>query len=159
MKDYSNSISLWLFINAFMVLIMVIIGGLTRLTDSGLSMTDWNFFSGIIPPITENDWILIFNEYKKYPEYKLINFGMNLSEFKVIFFWEYLHRIWGRLIGLTFLIPFIYFTMMKMITKKLFVIFSLYNSETLILKTSSVKLIFFSNKILFFAIIKNLAFC
>ena len=69
-----------------MVLIMVIIGGLTRLTDSGLSMTDWNFFSGIIPPITENDWILLFNEYKKYPEYKLINFDMNISEFKVIFF-------------------------------------------------------------------------
>lgn len=125
MRDYSNSISLWLFINAFMVLIMVIIGGLTRLTDSGLSMTDWNFFSGIIPPITENDWILLFNEYKKYPEYKLINFGMNISEFKVIFFWEYLHRIWGRLIGLTFLIPFIYFTLKKMITKKLFVILCL----------------------------------
>ena len=125
MKDYSNSISLWLFINAFMIFIMVVIGGLTRLTDSGLSMTDWNFFSGIIPPTTENDWILLFNEYKKYPEYKLINFEMNISEFKVIFFWEYLHRIWGRLIGLTFLIPFIYFTLKKMITKRLFVILCL----------------------------------
>ena len=125
MRDSSNSVSLWLFINAFMVLLMVVIGGLTRLTDSGLSMTDWNFFSGIIPPITENDWVLLFNEYKKYPEYKLINFGMNISEFKVIFFWEYLHRIWGRLIGLTFLIPFIYFALKKMITKKLFVILCL----------------------------------
>ena len=118
----TKPISLWLFANALMIFIMVIIGGLTRLTDSGLSMTDWNFFSGIIPPSSEQDWNLLFDEYKKFPEYKIINFDMNISEFKIIFFWEYIHRVWGRLIGLTFVIPFIYFLCKKRITKKLLII-------------------------------------
>ena len=117
----SKPISLWLLINALMVFIMVIIGGLTRLTDSGLSMTDWNFFSGIIPPINEQDWNLLFDEYKKFPEYKIINFDMSISEFKIIFFWEYIHRVWGRLIGLTFVIPFVYFLYKKRISKKLLI--------------------------------------
>ncbi len=97
----------WLFLNIFMVILMVIIGGVTRLTDSGLSMTEWNLISGIIPPLTQEDWNIKFELYKQSPEFLLKNFDMSLSEFKKIFFWEYFHRIWGRLIGITFLIPFL----------------------------------------------------
>ncbi len=97
----------WLALNLFMVVTMIIIGGITRLTDSGLSMTTWNFFKGVIPPLNNEDWVNLFNLYKEFPEYKLKNSGMVLSEFKKIFFWEYIHRIWGRLIGLTFFIPLI----------------------------------------------------
>ena len=72
----------WLSLNLFMVTVMVIIGGITRITDSGLSMTTWNFFKGIVPPLNNEDWINLFNLYKEYPEYKLKNLGMSLSEFK-----------------------------------------------------------------------------
>ena len=109
----------WLFTCAFSIIIMVVIGGITRLTDSGLSMTDWNFFSGVIPPTNNDDWNSLFQNYKLYPEYKFINFDMTLDEFKKIFFWEYLHRVWGRIIGLIFFIPFIYFLIKKTISKKL----------------------------------------
>ena len=105
--------SIWIFFNAFMVFMMVAIGGITRLTDSGLSMTDWNFFSGMIPPVSDEDWVVLFEEYKRYPEFNLINYDMTMSEFKKIFFWEYFHRIWGRLIGLIFFIPLIYFWITK----------------------------------------------
>ncbi len=98
----------WLTLNLFMIITMVIIGGLTRLTDSGLSMTNWSLLLGIIPPLNELDWISLFDLYKQYPEFKIKNSTMTLIEFKKIFFWEYLHRIWGRLIGLTFFIPLIY---------------------------------------------------
>ena len=114
-----KQISYWLFTCAFSILVMVIIGGITRLTDSGLSMTDWNFFSGIIPPTNNHDWNALFQNYKLYPEYKFINFDMTIDEFKKIFFWEYLHRIWGRIIGLIFFIPFIYFLIKKSIDKQL----------------------------------------
>lgn len=109
----------WLFTCAFSILVMVVIGGITRLTDSGLSMTDWNFFSGIIPPTNNHDWNTLFQNYKLYPEYKFINFGMTIDEFKKIFFWEYLHRIWGRIIGLIFFIPFIYFLIKKSMDKQM----------------------------------------
>ena len=98
----------WLLLNLFMVTVMVVIGGITRITDSGLSMTTWNFLKGIVPPLNNEDWINLFNLYKEYPEYKLKNLGMSLYEFKKIFFWEYIHRIWGRLIGLTFFLPLIF---------------------------------------------------
>ena len=95
----------WLLVNIFMVFSMIFIGGITRLTDSGLSMIDWNLIKGIIPPLNESQWIEKFNDYKMYPEFKIYNSNMEINEFKKIFFWEYLHRVWGRLIGLTFLIP------------------------------------------------------
>ncbi len=98
----------WLAVNIFMVFSMIVIGGITRLTDSGLSMTDWKLISGIIPPLNHNDWQIVFENYKGFPEYKIKNSEMSLTEFKKIFFWEYLHRIWGRLIGLTFFIPLIF---------------------------------------------------
>ena len=96
---------------------MVAIGGITRLTDSGLSMTDWRLIMGVIPPLNESDWVEHFNQYKKTPEFILKNFDMTLSQFKKIFFWEYLHRIWGRLIGLVFFVPLAYFWLTKKLTR------------------------------------------
>tara|TARA_B100000902_G_scaffold4504_1_gene5717 strand:- start:2375 stop:3316 length:942 start_codon:yes stop_codon:yes gene_type:complete len=89
---------------------MIVVGGLTRLTDSGLSITKWQLFSGILPPLNQNDWILYFNLYKEIPEFKLQNYNMNIQEFKIIFWWEWAHRLLGRLIGIGFLIPLIYFS-------------------------------------------------
>ena len=109
----SNSKVFWLGINIFMVAMMVIIGGITRITNSGLSMTEWNLIGGIVPPLNFNDWTVLFNKYKQTPEFIFKNSDMNLSEFKFIFFWEYFHRIWGRLIGLTFFVPLIYFWIKK----------------------------------------------
>ena len=119
-----HQMSIWIFFNALMVFIMVAIGGITRLTDSGLSMTDWNFFSGMIPPINENDWLILFEEYQLYPEFKLINYDMSIAEFKKIFFWEYIHRMWGRLIGFTFVFPLLFFVFRGFVTKKLGIIFT-----------------------------------
>lgn len=108
----------WMFLNIFMVFSMIFIGGITRLTDSGLSMIDWNLIKGIVPPLNETQWIEKFNDYKMYQEFKIYNPSMDINEFKKIYFWEYIHRIWGRLIGLTFLIPLIYFYFTKKITNK-----------------------------------------
>ena len=84
---YDNLINLWLISLIFLVALMIVVGGLTRLTDSGLSITQWQLFSGIIPPLSEKDWVYYFNLYKKIPEFKLQNFSMTLQEFKVIFWW------------------------------------------------------------------------
>ena len=89
---------------------MIVIGGLTRLTDSGLSITKWQLFSGILPPLNSSDWNNYFNLYKKIPEYKIQNFTMSLNEFKIIFWWEWIHRFLGRLIGISYLIPLLFFT-------------------------------------------------
>ncbi len=107
----------WLKGTLILVFSIIIIGGLTRLTNSGLSITEWELFSGIFPPLNETSWIDYFNQYKKIPQYKLLNFDMSLNEFKVIFYWEYVHRIFARLIGLFFLIPLIYFYFSKKIKK------------------------------------------
>tara|TARA_B100000902_G_scaffold288123_1_gene274294 strand:+ start:12 stop:953 length:942 start_codon:yes stop_codon:yes gene_type:complete len=90
---------------------MIIVGGLTRLTDSGLSITKWQLFSGFLPPLNQNDWLMYFDLYKKIPEFKLQNFDMTLQEFKIIFWWEWAHRFLGRIIGIGFLLPLIYFSM------------------------------------------------
>ncbi len=90
--------------------IIIVIGGLTRLTDSGLSITEWQLFSGLLPPLSDSDWNNYFNLYKKIPEYSQQNYSMTLYEFKVIFWWEWVHRFIGRLIGIFFLLPLIYFT-------------------------------------------------
>ena len=100
----------WLFVMCLIVSIMIIVGGLTRLTDSGLSITQWQLFSGFIPPLNDLQWNQYFDLYKKIPEYKLQNFAMSLDEFKVIFWWEFIHRLLGRLIGISFLIPLIFFS-------------------------------------------------
>ena len=101
----SNQLSIWLISMFWIVSFMIIVGGLTRLTDSGLSITEWELFSGFFPPLNQNDWIVYFNLYKQIPEFKLQNYNMTLNEFKVIFWWEWAHRFLGRLIGLGYLIP------------------------------------------------------
>ena len=106
----NNQLSIWLITMFWIVSIMIVVGGLTRLTDSGLSITEWQLFSGVFPPLNQNDWVLYFNLYKEIPEFKLQNFNMSMQEFKIIFWWEWAHRFLGRLIGIGFLIPLIYFS-------------------------------------------------
>ncbi len=109
-KNINNQLSIWLITMFFIISVMIIVGGLTRLTDSGLSITKWQLFSGLIPPLNQEDWIMYFNLYKQIPEFKLQNFNMSISEFKIIFWWEWAHRFLGRLIGICFLLPLIYFS-------------------------------------------------
>ena len=126
-KKLKKYLTNWLLGMCLIISIMIIVGGLTRLTDSGLSITQWQLFSGIIPPLNENQWNNYFNLYKEIPEYKLQNFSMTLDEFKIIFWWEFIHRFLGRLIGISFLIPLIYFSFKLdfKITKNFFIIFFL----------------------------------
>ena len=112
-KSKNFQISLWLVSLMSIILLMIIVGGLTRLTESGLSMVDWRLFMGTIPPLSHGDWLKVFEDYKQYPEYQIKNINMTLSEFKYIFWWEYGHRVLGRLIGIIFIIPFIYFALKK----------------------------------------------
>jgi len=98
---------------------MIIVGGLTRLTDSGLSITQWELFSGMLPPISDSQWIKYFDMYKQIPEYKLQNYMMTLDEFKIIFWWEFIHRFLGRLTGIFFLIPLIYISIKLGLKKSL----------------------------------------
>ena len=115
----NNQISIWLVTMFWIISIMIIVGGLTRLTDSGLSITEWELFSGFFPPFNQDDWNLYFDLYKEIPEFKLKNYDITLSEFKVIFWWEWAHRFLGRLIGLGFLVPLIYFSFKVSISKLL----------------------------------------
>ena len=117
MKNKDIYISRWLLLITLLVALMIFVGGLTRLTDSGLSITKWDLISGILPPLSLNDWEKSFFLYKQIPEYKLINFSMTLEEFKKIYWWEYIHRLLGRFIGLFYLIPLLYFTFKKVIKK------------------------------------------
>tara|TARA_E500000178_G_scaffold295642_1_gene301537 strand:+ start:3533 stop:4555 length:1023 start_codon:yes stop_codon:yes gene_type:complete len=107
----------WLAICLISVFLIILVGGLTRLTNSGLSITEWELFRGIMPPLNENTWNEYFELYKEIPQFKLINFNMNLTEFKIIFYWEYFHRILGRFIGIFFLIPLLYFHFTKKIKR------------------------------------------
>ena len=106
--QYSKYIRLWLIFMIILIVSIVGVGGLTRLTDSGLSITAWELFSGILPPFTLEKWNFYFNEYKQIPEFKILNFDMTLDEFKVIFYWEWGHRILARFIGLFSIIPLIF---------------------------------------------------
>ncbi len=106
-------ISIWLASMFWIIAIMIVVGGLTRLTDSGLSITEWELFSGFLPPLNNADWINYFDLYKKIPEFKEQNYLMTLEEFKVIFWWEWAHRFLGRLIGILFIAPLIYFTFIE----------------------------------------------
>ncbi len=108
MDPFKRFVEIWLYSMFILVFLIVAVGGLTRLTDSGLSITEWELFKGILPPLTDAKWLFYFDEYKKIPEYIEINYNMTLSEFKVIYYWEYGHRILARLIGLFSIIPMIY---------------------------------------------------
>lgn len=105
----SRSIALWLLVCCAMVFVMVVLGGLTRLTHSGLSIVEWQPLIGTLPPLSEVQWQELFAKYQQTPEYLKVNFGMPLEEFKSIFWLEYFHRLWGRLIGIVFLLPFLGF--------------------------------------------------
>ena len=117
-KQLKIYLSYWLALMFWLISLMIIVGGLTRLTDSGLSITTWELFSGLVPPLNNSDWINYFNLYKQIPEFKLQNYSMTLQEFKVIFWWEWIHRFLGRVVGILFLIPLIYFSF-KISFKKL----------------------------------------
>jgi heme a synthase len=127
--NYIKYLKLWLITLFLLIVLMVAVGGLTRLTDSGLSITAWELFSGILPPLNSSDWNKYFLEYKKIPEYKNLNFGMTLTEFKVIFFWEYAHRLLARVVGLISIIPLIFlsfkFKNNKFYSNKYYIIFLL----------------------------------
>ena len=109
-NQIKNYLVFWLASMYWIISIMIIIGGLTRLTDSGLSITEWQLFTGFLPPLNESDWKNYFNLYKEIPEFKLQNYSMTLQEFKVIFWWEWIHRFLGRLMGISFLIPLFIFS-------------------------------------------------
>lgn len=109
--------SYWLLLSLIFVFMLIIIGGLTRLTNSGLSIIEWELFTGILPPMNSETWNIYFDKYKTIPQYKLINFKMTLDEFKIIFYWEYFHRAIAKFIGLFFLIPLIFFYFSKKIKK------------------------------------------
>jgi len=115
----NRKIAIWLLIGCFLTFVMVAVGGMTRLTNSGLSMVEWNLFMGSIPPTTTEDWKELFDKYKQFPEYQTINFNITIEEFKSIFYWEYGHRMLGRLIGLVFIVPFLWFLIRKQINRKL----------------------------------------
>lgn len=110
-----RSIAAWLFTMAAMVLVMVSIGGITRLTGSGLSIVEWRPLMGFMPPLSETEWMRVFSLYQTSPQYQEINAGMTLSGFKTIFWWEFVHRFWGRLIGVVFFLPFLWFVLRRQI--------------------------------------------
>ena len=115
MKKENNYVIIWLLSGCLLLFIMVVVGGITRLTNSGLSMTDWHLVTDTFPPLTEAKWIQTFEEYKKFPEYQKINIhnDFTLSDYKFIYFWEWFHRFIGRIIGLVFIVPFFYFLFKK----------------------------------------------
>ena len=111
----NKSVIYWLLTGCFLLFLMVTVGGITRLTNSGLSMTDWHLVTDTFPPLTEEKWSAAFEEYKKFPEYQKINIhnDFQLSDYKFIYFWEWFHRFIGRIIGMVFIIPFVYFLIKK----------------------------------------------
>ena len=135
-KKYHIFFLTWLVGMLTLVALIIVVGGLTRLTDSGLSITKWELFSGILPPLSSVEWNDYFSQYKQIPQFTLLNSKMTLNEFKIIFLWEYYHRLLGRLIGLFFIVPFLYLIfkniLKKNIIKKLFVLFILILSQGLI---------------------------
>lgn len=116
----NKSVIIWLLSGCVLLFIMVMVGGITRLTNSGLSMTDWHLINDTFPPMTEEKWVENFEEYKKFPEYLQVNQykDFQLDDYKFIFFWEWFHRFIGRIIGLVFIIPFIYFWAKKRLDKE-----------------------------------------
>jgi cytochrome c oxidase assembly protein subunit 15 len=120
-KRGSRAIAIWLLAGVGMIMVQVLLGGITRLTGSGLSITEWKPILGALPPMTDQDWITAFDKYKEIGQFKHINFDFTLSDFKFIYFWEWFHRVWARLIGVVFLFPFIYFIVKKKISNEMII--------------------------------------
>jgi len=112
-RDRLRPVRIWLYFMALLVLVMVAVGGITRLTGSGLSIVEWKPISGVLPPLSEAEWLADFDAYRQIPQYQFVNRGMSLDEFKFIFFWEWFHRFLGRLIGLAFAVPFVVFLVQR----------------------------------------------
>jgi heme a synthase len=110
-RSRRRALRVWFWSGAALTFLILVIGGITRLTQSGLSIVDWDPIMGVVPPLNEAQWQDAFDRYRAFPEYQLLRRGMELSEFKFIFFWEYLHRLAARLIGVVFLVPFVYFAL------------------------------------------------
>lgn len=108
-RQYKRKVLIWLIIGGILVAAMVIIGGITRLTHSGLSMVEWKPLTGILPPVNAEEWAREFDNYKQYPEYQKLNHAFTLQDFKGIYWWEYIHRILGRVLGIVFIVPFVFF--------------------------------------------------
>ena len=117
--SYSRAVKIWLVIGLFMIFVQIVVGGITRLTGSGLSITKWEIVTGTMPPLSAAQWEAAFDLYKATPQYEKINKGMTMPAFKFIYFWEYIHRFWARLMGFVFLIPFLIFVSRGMIDKPL----------------------------------------
>lgn len=109
----SKWVAIWLLIGVGMIIIQILLGGVTRLTGSGLSITEWDVITGSLPPLNEQQWIEQFNKYKRTPQFLILNADFTLQDFKFIFFWEWFHRFWARLIGVVFAVPFIIFLFQK----------------------------------------------
>jgi len=118
-QESSRGVAIWLLVGVGMIMIQVLLGGITRLTGSGLSITEWKPILGTLPPMNEMDWLAAFEQYKQIGQFKHINFDFTLSDFKFIYFWEWFHRVWARLIGLVFIFPFIYFIWKKKINREM----------------------------------------
>lgn len=116
-KNNNKAVAWWLLVGAAMIIIQVLLGGLTRLTDSGLSITEWQPILGSIPPLNNNQWQTAFEKYKELAQFKFLHSHFNLTDFKFIYLWEWFHRIWARLMGVVFILPFIYFMYKKWINK------------------------------------------
>ena len=116
---HDRAVGIWLLACGAMIYAMFVIGAITRLTESGLSIMEWAPFSGILPPLSEAEWERVFALYRQIPEYQDLNRGMTLAEFREIFWWEYLHRLWGRLIGVVFALPFLWFLLRGRLRKGL----------------------------------------
>jgi len=112
-KRSSRPVAIWLLVGVGMILVQILLGGITRLTGSGLSITEWKPILGTIPPLTEQDWQTAFSKYKQIAQFKHLNFDFTLNDFKAIYFWEWLHRLWGRLMCVVFLIPFLIFLVQR----------------------------------------------
>ena len=119
MNKNNRAIIIWLFTGLVMIIIQIILGGITRLTGSGLSITEWNLGEGIIPPLNHEQWIVAFDKYKQTEQFRQLNSGFTLPDFKFIFFWEWFHRLWGRLIGVVFAIPFIIFLVQRRFNREM----------------------------------------
>ena len=120
-SDRSKPVAIWLFVVAAMVLGMVIVGGATRLTDSGLSITQWKPVTGALPPLSQADWQAEFARYRHIPQYSQINLGMSLADFKTIYWWEWSHRLLGRVVGVVFFVPFVIFAIRRELPRRLFI--------------------------------------
>jgi len=118
-SDRSRPVAIWLFAVAFLVLCMVLVGGATRLTGSGLSITEWKPISGVIPPLSHKAWLAEFANYQRIPQYQFVNRGMSLAAFKGIYWWEWTHRLLGRLLGLAFFVPFVVFLALRRLPTRL----------------------------------------